>query len=332
MGRAGKIHLACLREAGGEDARVCWLVDTDPAVLAPYAQEARVTTDVAEALRDEAVSCVIVATTTPHHAPLVRAALAAGKHVFAEKPLCCEPGEAGELFALAEAEGKLLHTAYNRRSDPAIQAARDEVRSGAKGRPLGATLVSRDYPYPLPAYLAVSGNIFKDCVVHDLDYLTWLLDDPCISLRAHAASGPSPAAVARACGMWEYSEVHLALRSGATATLINGRVSSSYEHRLDIYCEDGVVRVADPHEGEQGVAFSTRFAASYRAQLAEFRRGVRAVLAGGAAACNLSLQRTLHLEELVRACARMCERGVARIRAASERGPALVGTPSGDHP
>ena len=38
MGRAGKIHLACLREAGGEDARVCWLVDTDAAVLAPYAQ------------------------------------------------------------------------------------------------------------------------------------------------------------------------------------------------------------------------------------------------------------------------------------------------------
>ena len=38
MGRAGKIHLACLREAGGEEARVCWLVDTDAAVLAPYAQ------------------------------------------------------------------------------------------------------------------------------------------------------------------------------------------------------------------------------------------------------------------------------------------------------
>ena len=27
-------------------------------------------------------------------------------------------------------------------------------------------------------------------------------------------------------------QVRLALRSGATATLINGRVSSSYEHRL----------------------------------------------------------------------------------------------------
>ena len=76
-------------------------------------------------------------------------ALAAGKHVFAEKPLCCGAQEAGEpfgyslvwptspnpnpnstltltlkgeLFALAESSGKLLHTAYNRRSDPAIQA------------------------------------------------------------------------------------------------------------------------------------------------------------------------------------------------------------------
>ena len=34
----------------------------------------------------------------------------------------------------------------------------------------------------------------------------WLLDDPCISLRAHASTGDSAAAVARACGMWEYSE------------------------------------------------------------------------------------------------------------------------------
>jgi len=189
---------------------------------------------------------------------------------------------------------------------------------------MGATLVSRDYPYPLPSYLAVSGNIFKDCVVHDLDYLTWLLDDPCISLRAHASTGDSAAAVARACGMWEYSEVHLVLRSGATATLVNGRVSSSYEHRLDIYCEEGLVRVTNPHEGTEGVAFFTRFAASYRAQLAAFRSGVRAVLAGGpdCAAPNLSLQRTLHLEELVLACeASVARGGISVLISPEEIGP-----------
>jgi len=135
MGRAGKIHLACLQEAGGE-AVVCWLVDTNPAVLSPYAQGARVSTNVAEALRDDTVTCVIVCAPTPHHAPLIRAALAAGKHVFAEKPLCCGAHEAGELFALAQASGMLLHTAYNRRSDPAIQARYTGIRYSYTGNPL----------------------------------------------------------------------------------------------------------------------------------------------------------------------------------------------------
>eukprot|EP00320_Phaeocystis_rex_P006331 CAMPEP_0119056818 /NCGR_PEP_ID=MMETSP1178-20130426/1384_1 /TAXON_ID=33656 /ORGANISM="unid sp, Strain CCMP2000" /LENGTH=830 /DNA_ID=CAMNT_0007037587 /DNA_START=62 /DNA_END=2554 /DNA_ORIENTATION=- len=316
MGRAGKIHLACLQEAGG-DATVRWLVDTN-AEACPTGCGAKVTADLLEALSDEGVTCVIVSTPTPHHAPVIRAALEAGKHVFAEKPLCCGAEEAGEFFALAEANGSLLHTAYNRRSDPSIQAAREEIRSGAKGRPLGAMLVSRDYPYPLTSYLAVSGNIFKDCVVHDLDYLTWLLDDQAVSLRAHASAGRDDAAMARACGMWEYSEVHLTLRSGATATLINGRVSDSYEHRLDIYCEHGVVRVANPHEGSQGVSFADRFAASYRAQLAAFRRGVRAVLAGGPAEPNLSLSRTQHLEELVLACEASVAQGGMPVPISSE--------------
>ena len=72
-------------------------------------------------------------------------------------------------------------------------------------------------------------------------------------------------------------------------------------------------------------------AASYRAQLAEFRKGVRAVLSS-AAACNLSLQRTLHLEELVRACAHVREGArphQSRIRARPLAAP-LAGTPSGN--
>ena len=72
-------------------------------------------------------------------------------------------------------------------------------------------------------------------------------------------------------------------------------------------------------------------AASYRAQLAEFRKGVRAVLAGGSAAANLSLQRTLHLEDLVRACAHMCERGTPRqTRSRPAADPQQSATPGGN--
>ena len=130
MGRAGKIHLKVLQKAR-EDASVLWLVDTNPEGVPP-AEGAKVTAEVADALADERVDCVIVSTPTPWHAvrrsetrtraarglvchathsgaalgqPVIRAALEAGKHVFAEKPLCCDAAEVRELFELAERTG-----------------------------------------------------------------------------------------------------------------------------------------------------------------------------------------------------------------------------------
>ena len=44
-------------------------------------------------------------------------------------------------------------------------------------------------------------------MVAGLPPFRWLLDDPAVSLRAHASTGDGVAAVERACGMWEYSEV-----------------------------------------------------------------------------------------------------------------------------
>ena len=215
-------------------------VDTTSCPVPPD-EDTKVTHELQSALDDPAVSCVIVSTPTPHHAPIIRQALTAGKHVFAEKPLCCDAAEVGPLFELAASRHLLLHTAYNRRHDPAILEAREQLRSGRHGKVMGATLVSRDYPYPTRAYLATSGNLFKDCVVHDLDYLTWALDDDVASLRATASTSGHE----RAGGMWEYSHVTLELRSGATATLVNARSAPSYDHRLDVFCEQVVS--APPH-------------------------------------------------------------------------------------
>lgn len=301
MGRAGNIHLGVLKAR--EDADVRWLVDINPA-RSPAGATNTSALDVV--LADPLVDCVIVSTPTPSHAPVIRQALQAGKHVFAEKPLCCEPSDVPALFALADERGLLLHTAFNRRHDPKIKAALEEVRRRKHGRVLGATLVSRDFPYPPASYLATSGNLFKDCVVHDLDYLTWLLDEKPTTLRAHASTSGDE----RSQGMWEYSEVHLQLASGATATLINGRVSDSYDHRLDIYCEEGVVRVSNPTADEMGgktagVTFGERFEASYHAQIAAFITGVRAVSEEAAAPAdhvNIDAARTMLLEELIAAC------------------------------
>ena len=65
--------------------------------------------------------------------------------------------------SLAPRRNCVLHTAYNWRHDPAINETMPyELQAG---KVLGATLVSRDYPYPPAHYLETSGNLFKDCVV-----------------------------------------------------------------------------------------------------------------------------------------------------------------------
>lgn len=329
MGRAGKIHLNVLSKR--DDVKVRWLVDVCPEACAKLGSDATATSVLQDALSDTKVHCVIVSTPTPSHGTVIQAALEAGKHVFAEKPLCCDEAEVPALFKSAEARGLLLHTAYNRRSDPEIMRARDEIRARKAGAPVGATLVSRDFPYPTPAYLATSGNLFKDCVVHDLDYLTWLLDADVASLRATASmSNPE-----RACGMWEYSSVHLTLTSGVTANLINARVAPSYDHRLDVYCDNGAVRVVNPDDNAVGRAFSDRFAQSYHNQLAAFVEGVRAVGKGAPPEPNVSLERTMLLANLVKACERSVALGGATLELTAggeEKGSAATATAGVDEP
>jgi hypothetical protein len=104
------------------------------------------------------------------------------------------------------------------------------------------------------------------------------------------------------CCDLQYSHVSLTLKGGASCTLINARVAPSYDHRLDVYCEEGVVRVANPDETAVGVAFSGRFAESYHGQMADFITEARAVAKGATPTPNVDLARTMWLDRLVKAC------------------------------
>jgi predicted dehydrogenase len=63
----------------------------------------------------------IVAVLTLDHYDVARAAIAAGKHVFVEKPLCFSVAEAADLVALAEAAGVTLMVGYMKCFDPGFE-------------------------------------------------------------------------------------------------------------------------------------------------------------------------------------------------------------------
>jgi len=78
------------------------------------------TTDSDSLMRDGDVNAVVIATRHDSHARFVCQALAAGKHVFVEKPLCLSEAELAEIEAARATSGKTVMVGFNRRFAPQV--------------------------------------------------------------------------------------------------------------------------------------------------------------------------------------------------------------------
>lgn len=116
----------------GALAAVC---DADPAVAeaaaALHGVPARSLDDM---LADAAIPAVVIATPAATHAAIARRALAAGKHVYVEKPMALDPAEAETLIAMADAAGRTLMVGHLLRYHPAFVALAELVAKGTLGR------------------------------------------------------------------------------------------------------------------------------------------------------------------------------------------------------
>ncbi|MEM9488607.1 MAG: Gfo/Idh/MocA family oxidoreductase [Myxococcota bacterium] len=115
---------------------VTWLCEPDEAaferarVLAPGARHGRA---LAEALDDDAVDAVVIATPAVTHAELACQALAAGKHVFVEKPLALSQDEGERVRTAAAAAGTVLMVGHLMIYHPAVEHLRELVTAGELG-------------------------------------------------------------------------------------------------------------------------------------------------------------------------------------------------------
>src|SRR5574341_938581 len=66
-----------------------------------------------EVVQRDPVDAVFVCTHNDSHAPMARAALAAGKHVFVEYPLALSLADADQLIELAGRQGRALHVGHD---------------------------------------------------------------------------------------------------------------------------------------------------------------------------------------------------------------------------
>ncbi|MGW4365720.1 Gfo/Idh/MocA family protein [Nocardia takedensis] len=126
----------------------------------------------------------VVVCTPPHlHRDIVRAALAAGKHVLCEKPLTRTSDDAAELAERAETAGLVLHCGFNHRCHPALAAAQHIVATGAIGRPVFGRGVygiggrpGLEQEWRSDPSIAAGGQLMEQGI-HLVDLFRWMIGD-----------------------------------------------------------------------------------------------------------------------------------------------------------
>jgi len=152
-----------------------WLCDASEERRAEFAErytDARVTGDFDELLAADDVDAVVIATPVPTHYPLARAALAAGKHVFVEKPPAMQVAEMEELIGLAESRGLVLMPGHLLLYHPAVQKLKELIDAGE----LGEVLCVYGNRQNL-GIVRTNENALWSLGVHDLSVVLYLLDE-----------------------------------------------------------------------------------------------------------------------------------------------------------
>jgi predicted dehydrogenase len=87
-----------------------------------------------DVIADPQVQVVNIATPNCMHLEVARAAAAAGKHIFCEKPVGKDLRETAEIERLSREAGVLTFVGYNYRWAPMVQYARQLIREGKLGK------------------------------------------------------------------------------------------------------------------------------------------------------------------------------------------------------
>ena len=154
----------------------------------------RATTDVGALLADAAAPIAVIGTRHDSHADLVVRALAAGKHVFVEKPLALTHEELARIEAAAlAAPRQLLMVGFNRRFAPQVQRNK-ALLAGAPG-PKALVMTVNAGAIPATHWTQdreIGGGRLLGEGCHFIDLLRFLIDSPIESQHVMAMQSGTP--------------------------------------------------------------------------------------------------------------------------------------------
>jgi myo-inositol 2-dehydrogenase/D-chiro-inositol 1-dehydrogenase len=286
-GRIGAIHAS--NAAAHTGASLNCVVDVNQTAAETLAKKhgARVHPDVDSALKDPAIGAVIIASSTDTHVDLITRSARAGKAIFCEKPVDLDLAKVDACLKEVDQAGVPLLIGFNRRYDPSFRALYEAMQKGEIGALEQVTIISRDPRPPPPAYVKVSGGLFRDMMIHDFDTARWLLGEEPVEVFA-TASVLVDKAIGEA-GDVDSAMVQLRTASGKLCHISNSRRATyGYDQRIEVFGEKGMLQAGNKVESTvvrsnaEGVTgtrpldfFLERYADAYRVEMNHFVTAVR---------------------------------------------------------
>lgn len=233
----------------------------DPTLAAKIAVDdghAFVGFDAYQKVIDSGVDVVILATAPGFRPRHLDAAIAAGKHVFMEKPVAVDPTGVRSIMAsanLAQKKGLAIVAGTQRRHDPAYRATIEQIRQGAIGEIVGGQVYWNqgglwhaarkpewsDTEWQIRNWLYfawLSGDHVVEQHIHNLDVANWVMGGP--PVKAVGTGGRQWRTGPEFGHIFDHFSVHLEYPNG-------GRVASMCR-QID-GCED---HVGEQFQGTKG--------------------------------------------------------------------------------
>jgi predicted dehydrogenase len=188
-----------------------------------------------EILDDPGIEAIVNTTPNSAHLETTRAAAAAGKHVFLDKPIANTVADARALTQACRAAGVVLALGYQRRRESQFRWVRERIDAGEFGRLVNAeSNISRDRLGKIDLtswrYTAegMPGGVLLQIGIHYTDVLEYLLG-PVRAVSAQSARlvlpGDNP----------DVASVVLEHENGALSTLNASYASASEHYVMNVY-------------------------------------------------------------------------------------------------
>ena len=245
LGWFGEKHCEALASVPGVELHsLCTRTESRLSEVADRFQVDKTFRDYNEMLRDPDLDAVSVVTMWDQHTQPALAALAAGKHVFVEKPLASTVEDCQRIVSAAKDAAGFVMVGHICRFNPRYAAAKEAIEAGRIGR-----IISMYARRNIPAFVTEDildkiGPIIGDGV-HDTDLMLWYSQDRIETAYAQTVDVRGKKHPDLGWTMYRFA-------SGATGVLetvwcLPDKTAFQIDERMEIIGTEGSIHIHETH-------------------------------------------------------------------------------------